>query len=258
VAAQVLRQRRDRTAVLDLLAFFDWLGDSNLAQIVRGMPPLPCRPSCAFCCYVGPERPDLLAPELLRIVDHVRQERSAETMAMVQERLQDDAYASRADKPPCLFLEHDRCTIYPVRPMRCRAQHSHDREACERHYLGKQLTMPLLREPAMLYKSMQVGLRLGLRQESLEDVRLPMDGGLRIALSDPDPAVDRWLGGESLFGTVALPEEADERRLLTQMQGQARGEMRAETARLARLITTLVDQPGSWALYPLTGRTPLA
>jgi len=238
------------------VAFFDWLGDSNLTQIKRSLPPLPCQAGCAYCCYVGPERPDLLAPELLRIVDYLSQERSAALLAEVQSRLRDPHYAAQAEKPPCLFLSQEHCTIYPVRPMRCRAQHSPDRAACRSHYLGQQATMPLLREPALLYKSLQIGLRLGLREVKLQNKRLALDGALRLALLEQPDALEQWVAGKTVWDAVALPEEADEGQLLDQFQGRARGEMHAEARRLIQVITTLVEQPGAWALYPSTGKSP--
>ena len=172
VVAQVLRQRRDRTAMLDLLGFYDWLGDSNLDVIKRRMPPLPCRAGCAYCCYVGPERPDLLPSELLRIVAFLRHVDSATALAEVETRMHGGFYATTQEaKPPCLFLSQSRCLIYPVRPMRCRAQHSPDRSACERHYLGQQATMPLIRDPALLFKSLQIGMRIGLHEAGLQNTR---------------------------------------------------------------------------------------
>jgi Fe-S-cluster containining protein len=256
LVAQVLGQRPERTALLDLLGVYDWLGDSNLSQIKRSRPPLPCRPGCAYCCYVGPERPDLLAPELLRIVEYLRQDRYADTLAIVQARLLDDTYATRTERSPCLFLIEERCQVYPIRPMRCRAQHSADRDACERHYLGKQTTMPLLREPALLYKSLQIGMRLGLRVAGLQDERLALDGALRLVLLENENAFREWLAGEPVFKGIAFPEEVGEGELLAQLQQGARGDMRAETTRLAGLITSLRTQPGAWGLYPLTGQIP--
>jgi hypothetical protein len=96
VVAQVLRQRRDRTAMRDLLGFYDWLGDSNLDAILRQMPPLPCRAGCAYCCYVGPDRPDLLPSELLRIVTFLRDVGSATALPEVEALAPDHRHAPRA------------------------------------------------------------------------------------------------------------------------------------------------------------------
>jgi hypothetical protein len=116
--------------------------------------------------------------------------------------------------------------------------------------------MPLLREPALLYKSLQIGMRLGLRQVGMQDERLALDRALRIGLMDREDALEGWLGGKPVFQAAAFPDETSEGTHLAQLQQRARGEMRAETTRLILLLTTLRDRPGAWALYPHTGQIP--
>ena len=257
MVAQTLRQRRDSGAILDLLGFFDWLSDSNLGLIKRQLPPLPCRAGCSFCCYVGPDRPDLLPSELLRVLTYLHKEALSTTLAEVQARLHAAPHPSmEKGQEPCFFLHEGRCAIYPVRPMRCRAQHSPDRSACERYVLGQQETMPLLREPALLYQSLQIGMRLGLHEAGLQEARLAMDGALRIVLLEQPDALDRWLDGEAIFDSVAFPDPENEGPLLAQMSRQSRGQVRAEARRLQKIIASLLEQPGAWALYPTTGQVP--
>jgi hypothetical protein len=243
--------------VQDLLGFFDWLGDSNLAVIKRQLPTLPCRTGCSFCCHVGPDRPDLLPAELLRIVSLLQDEARVETLSEVRARLQAAPQpATKAAKELCFFLHEGRCAIYPVRPMRCRAQHSPDRDACERYVLGQQETMPLLRQPALLYKSLEVGMRMGLHETGLQEIRLPMDSALRVALLEQPDAADRWLNGEPVFEGIAFPDPADEEQLLAQWRRQPRGQVRAEARRLHRIVVSILERPGTWALYPTTGQPP--
>lgn len=65
---------------------------------------------------------------------------------------------------PCIH-----CLVYPVRPMRCRAQNSPDVEACRRNYLGQRETIPLFSEIALLY--MYVLVILGSRNPNGQTVR---------------------------------------------------------------------------------------
>jgi hypothetical protein len=258
VVSQVLRLRRDETTVLDLLGFLDWVGDSNLERIVRQLPPLPCRAGCAFCCYVGPSRPDLLPIELYRIIAFLRRQDGTEALADVQARLRDNAYGSGIAKPPCLFLSQERCLVYPVRPLRCRAQHSPDRAACERYYLGRQPAMPLLRDPALLFKSLQIGVRMGMREIGLQDNRLALDSALRLALLEQPDALEEWLKGRSTFNAAALSEESNEGEHLRQLQQQPKSEVRTEARRLSKVVASLIEQPGAWTLYSTTGKVPLS
>jgi hypothetical protein len=261
LTAQAMGQRRDPTALLDLLGLFDWLGDRNLDAVLRHMPPLPCRAGCDFCCRVGLDRPDLLPPEVLRIAEFIRREESLSVQGMLERIVQARETAAAASeekrkKLPCLFLEQDVCLIYPVRPIRCRAQHSHDAGACEAHFLGQRETMPLLTEPALLYKSLQVGLRLGLQQLGLADRRLPLTGALFVALSRAN-TLEHWLKGRDVFSEIALPDQPDERRALRRLARQAQHQAQAEKRRLGQLTSILAQQRGAWAQYTLSGDAPV-
>jgi hypothetical protein len=261
LTAQALGQHRDRTALLDLMGLFDWLGDRNLAAILRQLPPLPCRAGCAYCCRVGLDRPDLLPIEALRISECLRQEGSISmqcALDRIARRQEANAAATEEERAnlPCLFLENDTCLIYPVRPLRCRAQHSHDANACQAHYVGQRETMPLLTEPALLYKSLQVGLRLGLQEAGLSDHRLPLTAAMSIVLAQAD-ALDRWLRGKAIFASVALADSADEQRSLRYLYRQAQGQAQAEKRRLQQLTAILTQRRGAWAQYTVSGVSPI-
>jgi hypothetical protein len=261
-SAQVLEQRRDLVAVLDLMGFFHWLGDRNLRTIMQGLPPLPCRAGCSYCCHVGVDMPDLLPAEVLPIVSFLTSQ-GAPVIDEVKARIRDvdavDAGPASGERTavrlPCLFLAQDRCLIYPVRPMRCRAQHSPDVEACRQNYLGQRETIPLLSEPALLYKTLQVGLRLGLEQAGLQDTPLAMRRAIAAALEQSD-VFERWLDGEPAFESAMIPDEADEKRSLARFARQERAHMEAERAGLGKLTVMFIAEPGRWAAYSITGRAP--
>jgi len=242
-------------AVLDLMGFFHRLGDRNADIIKKQLPPLPCKVGCCYCCYVGPDRPDVLPPEVFRIATYLRDEGSA-SLAQVEARLERTNAVAKgtagnertATKLPCLFLAQDRCLIYPVRPMRCRAQNSPDAQACRRNYLGQRETMPLLSELALLYKSLRIGIRLALREAGLQSAPLALTGAVVIALEQPD-AFDRWLNGEPVFEEVVLPHEADEERFLAQLARQAKHRVKTERRRLGKVTAIFLESPGTWALY---------
>ncbi len=234
VTAGVLRTRRDPHTVLALLDFFDWLGDQNMSAIRQTLPSLACRAGCAFCCYIGADRPDLLPVEALRIVAYL--ELHVEIQQMVQERLSGPtADIQRADKAACLFLQQDHCLIYPVRPMRCRAQTSPDATLCEQNYLGRRETMPLLKEPAMLYHSISTGLRMGLRDAGLQDAPLRLSPTIRLAIDAPQ-VWECWLSGEKLENSILYPETPEERAAITRFMRQNRVHLTAEQQTMHRII----------------------
>ena len=260
LSASVLAQRCDRTALFDLLGFLHWLGDQNAAAIRQGHPPLPCKSGCSYCCYVGPDRPDLLGPEVLRIAAFLG-DAGGRRLAEVRARLNrsrvpaGDSTGREPGRQPCLFLDQERCLIYPVRPLRCRAQYSPDVEACRQYHVGQRPTMPLLSELALLYQSLLVGFRLGMEEEGLSAADLALEGAIRAALREPD-ASRRWLNCEPLFEASRLPDQADEEKLMVRLARQARREVQGEKGRLEQLVTAFMDKPGAWCLYSTTGVAP--
>ncbi len=257
VTAQVLRMRRDVAAVLDLMGFFDWLGDENMRAIRRRLPRLACESGCAYCCHVGATRPDLLPVEALRIVKYLEQDDDARRRVKARLETGDSGFPEDAVLPaPCLFLHQERCTIYPVRPLRCRAQNSPDAALCEQNYRGRRATMPLLSEPALLYKSLQMGLRLGLQEVELGSAPLQMTPAIRLARS-ASGIFDRWLGGEAVFEAVVYPEAADEAQLIARFMRQNRVRLGVEQQAMQRVISMCVNAPGTWARYTVDGRSRL-
>jgi hypothetical protein len=94
---------------------------------------------------------------------------------------------------------------------------------------------------------------MGLYEAGLQNTRLALDGALRIALLERPDAPERWLQGQAVFDGVALPEQADEGQLISQLRGQAMGQVRAEARRLHNVISSLLERPGDWSLYSNTG-----
>jgi hypothetical protein len=262
ITAQVIGQRPTLEGILDLMGFFDWLGDQNLEAIKQHIPRLPCRRGCAYCCYVSVDRPDLLPPEVWRIASYIRDQGEA-LVRRVSARIDERRAAAQGlpeeerAKLPCLFLDQERCLIYPVRPLRCRAQHSPDADACKQHHLGQRETMPLIAEPALLYKALQTGLQLGLRERRVQNVRLRLLPAVEAALARPQ-ALDGWLRGEPVFAGIEYPDDTDEVRFLRRFARQAKQHVQSEKQQLQRLLDTFTAHPGAWAAYSLSGVSPLS
>jgi hypothetical protein len=158
------------------------------------------------------------------------------------------------NKAPCLFLHQDQCTIYPVRPVRCRAQNSPDAELCRQNYAGQRKTMPLLSEPALLYKSLRMGLRLGLRDAGIQSEPLRLTETVRLALDTPD-IWTQWFEDKKVFTDVVYSEPDDESRLIGQFMHQSQHLVWAERETMQRVILTCLNAPGTWARYGVNGIT---
>ena len=98
-----------------------------------------CKAGCAFCCYYKVEA---RAHEMLLIKEYMRKHFSTETIAAVLQRAEENSRVIRTITPEqhlttnlrCALLENNQCTIYPVRPFRCRNFHSTDAQACEHSF----------------------------------------------------------------------------------------------------------------------------
>lgn len=111
--------------------------DNLIATAVDESPGKPaCKAGCGFCCYYKVEA---RAHEILLIKDYMGKHFTAEKIAAVLNVAETNAAVIRTLTPEqhlttnlkCALLENNRCSIYPVRPFRCRNFHSTDARACE-------------------------------------------------------------------------------------------------------------------------------
>lgn len=95
-----------------------------------------CKAGCAFCCHYKVE---VRAHEMLLIKDFISKTFSTEKIQTVLEEAQANVAIIRSLTPEqhlttnikCALLQDNQCSIYPVRPFRCRNFHSTDANACE-------------------------------------------------------------------------------------------------------------------------------
>lgn len=101
-----------------------------------------CSAGCSHCCHVHAEATHA---EVLAIARHLSDTRSASEVDAVAARLAEQVrvvgamtYDERwSAKVPCALLAEDgRCSIYEVRPLRCRAFHSFSLDACRDAFAG--------------------------------------------------------------------------------------------------------------------------
>jgi Fe-S-cluster containining protein len=127
-------------------AVLDDEGARALARSVVGQPA--CSAGCSYCCHVHVEA---TVPEILAVAVHLERTLEPGALAALRERLARHAtHVDRlsdderwAAKIPCALLADDgRCSIYAVRPLRCRAFHSCSVEACREAFAGDAAAEP--------------------------------------------------------------------------------------------------------------------
>jgi Fe-S-cluster containining protein len=128
-----------------LLALTEGLVSATIAQAGRMGKTISCRPGCSACCrqmvplaipeafYLSdliaslpPDRRQMISPRFERIVTELDNNGFYERISN-PDNTEDDYQIIAQEylylRLPCPFLEQDRCSIYPLRPMACREYH---------------------------------------------------------------------------------------------------------------------------------------
>lgn len=114
--------------------------DNLIAKAIDGSTTKPaCKVGCAFCCHYKVE---VRAHEMLLIRDYMDKTFTAEKIQTVLEEARANTAIIRSITPEqhlttnlkCALLQDNQCSIYPVRPFRCRNFHSTDADACEQSH----------------------------------------------------------------------------------------------------------------------------
>lgn len=132
--------RRARTPAehtTPLERFYEAADRNSQAYIEARKPDLACSAGCAFCCY---QRVNGSAHEVFLIADYILSHSTPAELTEVRERLDAYAYARHelTDEQRdlrsivCPLLVNSLCSVYPVRPLVCRAYCSADRSVCEK------------------------------------------------------------------------------------------------------------------------------
>ncbi len=116
-----------------------------------------CKSGCWYCCYFMVE---VRSEEALQIVNFVRENFSPERAKRLQDDVADNANALRGltreeqltANRKCAFLDDGKCSIYAVRPARCRTFHAKDVSGCKQAWdEPKNLEIPSTLVPELLY-----------------------------------------------------------------------------------------------------------
>jgi Fe-S-cluster containining protein len=210
--AEQFRRARTPLQVIEVARHADAVTDEAVRLAMQEAPPrapAACRAGCAWCCYtpVG-----TAAPEVLRIVAHLRETLSADEWAALCARVRSGADERmrlgidrvRRAALPCPLLVDKWCSAYPVRPLTCRGYSSSDAASCERALdPSSGVRVPIYWPQQRLAAFVLDGLRVGLEESRLDGELLELTAALRIALETSD-VEERWLAGERVFGPARL------------------------------------------------------
>jgi hypothetical protein len=241
-ALDALRAGRTPSGVAAAVAAAGNAADAAWAEArpaveARKQPGFACAAGCAWCCHqqvaVAPAEAVAIARHVLRNFPPPALAALKARLAELDRRTRGLGVAQRARlKVPCAFVADGRCSIYAVRPLRCRGVYSRDAGHCrwamenpdqifgspERH--AKAGPYPV--EPARIMDTALSGLARALRDQGLAWQALELTAAIRTALDTPD-AAERYLAGEPVFcGTELPPRDGHVAAAGAEMRGLAK------------------------------------
>jgi Fe-S-cluster containining protein len=186
-----------------------------------------CREGCAWCCRGV--RVDVNPPEAIAIAEYFKHVCAPEDYSAIRTYIAEAAERSRklsiddrhAQQIPCVFLDQETnvCTIYHIRPMRCRGHCSYDANACEQACTDTDpsLTVPVSFVRQSLAGAFTTGQNLGIRDANCDANGYELTNAVHVAISEPN-AGERWARGETLFEAARIPsDDADRASSLEQV-----------------------------------------
>jgi tetratricopeptide (TPR) repeat protein len=164
---------------------------------------LACKKGCAWCCSL---QVTVGAPEVFRIADYLRENRSEDELRKLRVRLAEvatktagmDAQERALSGVPCALLSDNACSVYPVRPLVCRGCNSTNAAACEEVTRRPGGATPINPTQLAIYNGTWAGMDSALAEAGLPAETYHLCSALLIALDNPD-AVDRWLAREPVL-----------------------------------------------------------
>lgn len=173
-----------------------WQRADRLWETIRATPafalgtrPAACRKGCGWCCH---QRVGAAAIEVLTMARSLRERPEAVA-----------ALAAWQPGAPCAFLKDGACSVYDVRPLKCRSLWHVD----ERHCMGKYAGLPAFGpapspdfqlDPKMIYEGALKGLALPLIRHGRDCPGLELMPALQSVIDHPESA-ERWAAGEAIF-----------------------------------------------------------
>ncbi len=164
---------------------------------------LACQKGCAWCCHL---QVTVLAAEVFRIAEFLRENRSEDELTKLRARLADvvqqtagmDVQERVLSRVPCALLVDNACSVYPVRPLVCRGCASTNAAACEEATRRPGVAVENNPTHRAIHDGTSAGLFTALAEAGLSVEKYDLCSALLIALDNPD-TVDRWLAKEPVL-----------------------------------------------------------
>ncbi len=208
---EIINQGRvlDRVLEIATSAFFLAEHLTRRFEAENALPqPLACQEFCDACCH---NLVELTPPEALLIGHHIsRHFPEAEKDWVLSQVAKNLALAAGKTKValavvrhalPCPLLRGHACSVYPIRPLVCRAMHALNRAGCEAELRSGSLAgSQYYAHRHEIALSVSAGLLEGCRALGCQGKTLNLARALHDFFTQPNP-IERWQNGEAVFGS---------------------------------------------------------
>lgn len=165
-----------------------------------------CAKGCDLCCHL---RVMATPVEVLGLADYLQRTLAADELSALAARIADTAarlHALPQDQVlrtnlPCPLLADGACSVYPARPLNCRAYHSLDLQACQASFARPEdlsLTHPQSALIARVNEGVQQGFVDVLRDMAVDTRQYELVTALDEGFKDPGTR-KRFARGEPVF-----------------------------------------------------------
>lgn len=184
--------------------------DNLIAKAIDDSPTKPaCKAGCSYCCYYKVE---VKAHELLLIHDHMQKHFAPATIAQVLDEAATNAELIRSLTPEqhltrnikCPLLVNNQCSVYQVRPYKCRNFHAVDVSGCEQSFndpASMSITSGLIESVAMFGDAHSQGFEAAAARKGLDARSYDLNTGLLAVFSEKN-AFKRFQQGKTTFPTA--------------------------------------------------------
>jgi Fe-S-cluster containining protein len=178
-----------------------------IAKAVEESPVKPaCKSGCAYCCHYKVE---VRAPEIFLIKEHLQHHftttsihtilAEAEANAQLIKTLTPEQHLSTNIK--CPFLKDNSCSIYTVRPFKCRNFHATSVSGCETSFNNPsdlQITTSMIETVTVLGDAHTQGFEVAIKNAGLDAAAYDLNTALLEAFTETN-AIKRFKRGKKAF-----------------------------------------------------------
>jgi len=183
-----------------LISAFEWA--NPLPQ------PIVCQAGCHVCCF---NQVELTPAEALVLGDYVDRYfppgEKTRLLARITRNLKLKAGKDKKEiaairhKLPCPFLRAKKCSVYPVRPLLCRAMHSLNVDHCRQEIISPMSHFEFYSHRYEMVLSLIAGLDAGCRALGCQFRALDLARAVRDFLQAESPVED-WIQGKNVFSQM--------------------------------------------------------